>query len=112
MRKFLLVFALGMSLCVNAQLTVFENGLVRLGNHTTSDESWGATLDISNSLVNSQKVTPQGTITFGSGTGATIKGCSMSGTLSAYATKTFSFGVNNYTSALSLKGCHRWKIDS
>ena len=43
MKKIFLVFALGMSLCANAQLTVFENGLVRLGNHITSDDSWGAT---------------------------------------------------------------------
>ena len=35
MKKLLFLCALGMSLCANAQLTVFENGNVHIGNDTT-----------------------------------------------------------------------------
>lgn len=39
MKKLILLTAFGLSLCANAQLTVFENGQVRVGNYTQKGSS-------------------------------------------------------------------------
>ncbi|MDE6650369.1 MAG: tail fiber domain-containing protein [Muribaculaceae bacterium] len=104
MRKLFLFLALGVSLCVNAQLTVFEDGFVRIGNNTAKKGISWATLDISSVPTNqSATQTASGTITFGQGTGAYITGSSELGSLYLYGGKTISFGTNASFEVLSIK---------
>lgn len=100
MKKLFLMLALGVSLCANSQLTVFENGLVRVGNYSSVNAFDSASLDISNRASSTSPIT--GTITFGSGPNATITGGSNSGSLSLYAGHTLSLGVGNNKNILSL----------
>lgn len=70
MKKLILAIAFGVSLCANAQLTVYENGQVRVGNNTATNKL-SATLDVSDSdteLFPGSHL-PVGCLSFGSDTG-------------------------------------------
>lgn len=94
-----------MSLCANAQLTVFENGNVQVGNDTSVyDPSYG-TLDISRIPKGStDKRDAVGSITFGSLGGAKITGYSAKGLLNLYAGRKLEIGVSEISNALSING--------
>lgn len=100
MKKLILLFALGMYLSANAQLTVFENGLVRVGNYSGVNAFDNVALDISYRASSTSPLT--GTITFGAGGGAMITGSSNTGSLSLYSGQTLSLGVGGHMNALNL----------
>lgn len=100
MKKLILLFALGMYLSANAQLTVFENGLVRIGNYSGVNAFDNVALDISYRASSTSPLT--GTITFGAGGGAMITGSSNTGSLSLYSGQTLSLGVGGHMNALNL----------
>ena len=91
MKKLLFLCALGISLCANAQLTVFENGSVQVGNDTAVYNSTSGTLNICSLMEgNPGTILPaerktSGSITFGSPKGAKITGYSGMGSLNLYA---------------------------
>ena len=96
------MLALGVSLCANAQLTVFENGKVRVGNNSSSTTS-DATLDICDTESSSAPLaTISGSISFGSGAGSKISGNSGLGSLNLYARNGIILGVGSNTEALKL----------
>ena len=102
MRKLFLTLSLGIiCLCANAQLTVYEDGKVHVGNYPFAYESTSAALDISTGITSSGN-SPSGSISFGAGSGSMISGCSNAGVLSLKANKTINFGVLTYANALSL----------
>lgn len=104
MKKLLLLAALGISLCANAQLTVFENGNVHVGNYSAADGSSTSTLDISSISSNSLSSTsyPSGSISFGSGSGARIYGCSNIGSLCLSASKMINLGLGQTVNIVSI----------
>ena len=94
MKKLILALAFCVSLCANAQLTVYENGQVRVGNNTTPNKL-SATLDVSDSETDlfSSTHMPAGSISFGSGTGALLSGCSSVGHINLYGGRSLEIGV-------------------
>lgn len=89
-------------MCANAQLTVFENGHVHVGNYTTNNKVSSATLDISDHTATNAA---SGSISFGPNySGASIKGCSELGTLNLFGGKTLTFGSGETSNALIING--------
>ncbi len=122
MRKTLLIFALGISLCSNAQITVSTNGQTRIGTPTNIIQSGGELLNnlgstsssdvlpttidktaslniwgISNPSTVPDIGTNMGHITFGFGNYANIAGNSANGTLRLHARSKFALilGTSN-----------------
>ena len=95
MRKTLLTLALGISLCANAQLTVDPNGRAIIGKQPSgqlNNDNDNISLTIHD--IRSDKNTPvltnrMPTLSFGSGTNATISGSGDSGSLGIKATSYF-----------------------
>ena len=104
MKKLILMAALGISLCANAQLTVFDNGKVHVGNNPLTVSSATATLNICDVTSASPETSLKscGSISFGGGSGATISGNSRLGFLGLQAASILQFGLGQQTSILSL----------
>lgn len=99
MKRFILasIVALGMMTSVNAQLIVLENGQTQLGNSlANSDLNPKATLNI---WEISRKY--GGSISFGKGTDAMIRGDGATGSLGLTAKTSFVLGVGNNVSAVT-----------
>ena len=105
MKKLLLLFALGISLCANAQLTVFENGNVQIGNNTSEYSSSYGTLDICRIPTGSTNANDaNGSITFGSQNGAKITGNSTKGYLKLFAGLKMELGCGEFNNVLVIDG--------
>ena len=82
MKKLILLIALGISLCANAQLTVVESGRVVVGNtNPFTNTSPAAILNICNKTLTLGSNPPSGSVSFGGGTGSMISGCHSTGLL-------------------------------
>lgn len=103
MKKLFFTLAFCVSLCANAQLTVYENGQVRVGNNTAPNKL-SATLDVSDSETDlfSSAHMPAGSISFGSGTGALLSGSSGIGHLSLYGGRSLEIGVGTFRNVLKM----------
>ncbi|MDE5795453.1 MAG: tail fiber domain-containing protein [Muribaculaceae bacterium] len=87
MKKLILNFLIGISLCANAQLTVLENGQTVIGDPSSLTKVYsGAALNIWNTNPSSGN---WGTISFGEGSKARISGRGTDGSISIYANKDF-----------------------
>ncbi|MDE5997842.1 MAG: tail fiber domain-containing protein, partial [Muribaculaceae bacterium] len=105
MKKLILLFALGMSLSVNAQLTVFENGNVQVGSENSAYDSSYGTLDVCRIPDGSNNPKDaSGSITFGPLYGAKITGNSAMGYLKLLAGYTIELGCSEFYNALIVDG--------
>ena len=105
MKKLILLIALGISLCANAQLTVVESDRVVVGNNNSfTSTSPAAILNICNTSPTLGSNTPSGSVSFGGGTGSMISGSSSTGYLLLSAGQSMSFGVGKIPNALILDG--------
>ena len=90
MKKTILLIALGMSLCANAQLTVLESGQTVVGNPTSmTDVNPDATLNIWNHNTFSSTPDKGASISFGSGSKARMTGYDSKGNIEIYSLKDF-----------------------
>lgn len=111
MKKLLLLCAVGIFMCANAQLTVLENGKVQIGNMssdviTSTADVTVCNLDIpteSPSLSPAiQRMQSTGSIALGAGGGATISGGGLMRTLSLSSSNLIEFNVGNTTRVVLL----------
>ena len=110
MKKLLLLCALGISLCANAQLTVVENGQVQMGDVPSNLISSTADLTICNCPVSDSNISMSallkaklstGSIAFGAAEYASISGGGMTGLLLS-SHNMIEFNVGNTESVVLL----------
>ena len=109
MKKLILLIALGISLCANAQLTVFEDGQVRIGDYTLRGTST-ADIDISSCIPQSMPSAfkkTAGSLSFGGGKNSRISGNNELETLSLYGGQRVSISVSNQSDAFLVNGTFR-----
>lgn len=104
MRKFLTVLALGVSVCVNAQLTVNPNGKTIIGTQT-GDEIVNDNISLTIHSLKPEIITSvlpfeQPSISFGDGKGSMISGNGADGILSLRATSSFDLKLGRYPLSL------------
>lgn len=105
MKKLILLIALGISLCANAQLAVVESGRVVVGNtNPFTNTSPAAILNICNTTPTLGSNPPSGSVSFGGGTGSMISGCHSTGLLILSAGQSMIFGAGRIPNALILDG--------
>lgn len=112
MKKLLILFALGVSLCANAQLTVFENGKVQMGNMSSDLVSSKCDLTICKVNDNTsipispsvQAIQSTGSIAFGASARAYISGGGLNEALSFVSSNLIEMKVGLTESAVSLNG--------